>query len=282
MSIHELFSKRQKRLRGEVHDVYQYEKIPEKFLVQVVHIVDDSIGQDRYQDWSSRAYKTIHEALCREYGVFTLKKYAQSDFDAICEYFLECKEYEQCLDIIELCFKAIDTFVRKHDFEFQNYTTAKQRPDDAINELNGRFREAGIGYQFESGEIVRIDSQYVHAEVVKPALALLGKGKRYSGANSEFLKAHEHYCHKRYKECLVDCLKSFESLMKAICDKHKWSYNQDDTAKKLINVCLDNNLIPAYLQNQFSSLRALLESGVPTIRNKEVGAWTRDIYNRCA
>ena len=48
-------------------------------------------------------------------------------------------------------------------------------------------------------------------------------------------------------------------------------FSRDDTAKKLVSVCLDNNLIPAYLQNQFSSLRALLESGVPTIRNKEGG-----------
>ncbi len=157
----------------------------------------------------------------------------------------------------------------KNEFHFGRCTTAKQNPDDAINELNGRFREAGIGYQFESGEIIRIDSQYVHAEIVKPVLALLGKEKQYSGANFEFLKAHEHYRHKRYKECLVECLKSFESLMKAICDKYKWSYNQNDSAKKLINICLSNNLVPAYLQNQFSSLGTLLESGVPTIRNKE-------------
>ena len=74
MSIFELFSKRQKRLRGEVHDVYQYEEIPEKFRVQVVHIVKDTIGQDNYEDWASHTYKMIHETLCREYGVFTLKK----------------------------------------------------------------------------------------------------------------------------------------------------------------------------------------------------------------
>jgi len=271
MSIFELFSKRQKRLRGEVHDVYQYEEIPEKFRVQVVHIVKDTIGQDDSGDWASHAYKMIHETLCREYGVFTLKKHARSDFEAVYDYFLACEDYEQCLDIIEWSFKVIDISVRENEYQFDRYTTAKQKPDDAINELNGRFREAGIGYQFESGEIVRIDSQYVHAEVVKPVLALLGKEKQYSGANSEFLKAHEHYRHKRYKECLVDCLKSFESLMKAICDKHKWPYNQNDTAKKLINECLNNNLIPAYLQNQFSSLRTLLESGVPTIRNKEGG-----------
>ena len=94
---------------------------------------------------------------------------------------------------------------------------------------------------------------------------------RSNGANDEFLSAHEHYRHQRYKECLNDCLKSFESLMKAIHKKHSWQFNDTDTAKKLINSCLANNLVPEYLQNQFSSIRILLESGIPTIRNKEGG-----------
>jgi hypothetical protein len=56
--------------------------------------------------------------------------------------------------------------------------------------------------------------------------------------------------------------------MKTICDKQLWSYQPGDTAKKLINVCFQNQLIPTYLQDQFSSLRQSLESGVPTVRNK--------------
>ena len=59
--------------------------------------------------------------------------------------------------------------------------------------------------------------------------------------------------------------------MKAIHEKHCWSYSQNDTAKKLINSCLLNNLVPDYLQSQFSSVRLLLESGIPTVRNKEGG-----------
>lgn len=40
--------------------------------------------------------------------------------------------------------------------------------------------------------------------------------KRYKGASQEFLAANEHYRHGRYKECLNDCLKAFESTMKII------------------------------------------------------------------
>lgn len=271
MAIFELFSKRMKKLRGEIPDVYVYEKIPESLRVQIVHIIQDTIGQDRFDNKASGAYESIHKALCKEYGVFTLKKHARSNEDAVLDYFLSCDDYERCLDIIEICFRMIANYVAKNYYNYQQYTTSSQKPDDAISELNHRFKESGIGYQFESGELIRVDSQYVHSEVVKPVLHLLGKNKKYAGANDEFLSTHDHYRHKRYKECLNECLKSFESLMKAIHEKHSWQYSQSDTAKKLINSCLTNGLVPEYLQNQFSSVRILLESGIPTVRNKEGG-----------
>lgn len=272
MAIFELFSKRQKKLRGEVPDVYQYKDIDQSFRVQVVHIVRDTIGVEQaYNDTTNRVYEEIHKILCKEYGVFSLRENARSHFSAVFDYFLNEKSHEKCLDIIELTFQIIDTYVREQEWNFRNATGVSQQPDDAIRELNFRFKESGIGYQFESGELIRVDSQFVHSEVVKPVLQLLGKNRKYAGANDEFLSAHEHYRHKRYKECLNDCLKSFESLMKAIHEKHSWSYNQNDTAKKLINSCLTNGLVPEYLQNQFSSVRILLESGIPTVRNKEGG-----------
>lgn len=271
MSIFELFSKRQKKLRGEIPDVYVYEKIPQTLRVQIVHIIRDTIGQDRYENRAQGAYEHIHKVLCKEYGVFTLKEHARNDEEAILDYFLSCRDYEKCLDIIEISFQIINNYVDKNYYNYKQYTTSSQKPEDAINELNSRFKETGVGYQFESGELVRVDSQYIHSETVKPILHLLGSDKAYRGANDEFLSAHEHYRHKRYKECLNDCLKSFESLMKSIHEKHSWPYGENDTAKKLINSCLSNNLVPEYLQNQFSSVRILLESGIPTVRNKEGG-----------
>ncbi|MCQ8821768.1 hypothetical protein NQT65_16375 [Pseudoalteromonas agarivorans] len=269
MSVFELFSKRQKKIRGEVPDVYQYEELPDNFRVQVIHIIRDTIGIEyscsQYTDW---VYKEIHRVLCKEYGVFALKSNKTTNFESIFEFFLEEKDFEKCLDVIELSFSKIDTYVRQNKRRFLGVC---QAPDNAIDELNSRFKEWGIGYQFLSGELIRVDSQYLHSEAVKPVLKLLGSNKSFAGSNDEFLSAHEHYRHKRYKECLNDCLKSFESLMKAIHDKHSWEYKPNDTAKKLINSCLTNNLVPEYLQNQFSSVRILLESGIPTVRNKEGG-----------
>jgi len=271
MAIFELFSKRQKKQRGEMPDVYVYEEIPQSLRVQIIHIIRDTFGEDKYSDSSSSAYEFIHKALCKEYGVFTLKEYARNNSEAVLDYFLNCNDYEKCLDIIEISFRIIENYVDKNYYNYQQSTTSSQKPDDAIEELNKRFKETGIGYEFSSGELIRIDSQLIHAEVVKPVLTLLKTNKLYGGANQEFLKAHENYRHKRYKECLVECLKAIESLMKGICKQHSWEFKESDPAKKLINVCLEKKLVPEYLQNQFSSLRILLESGVPTIRNKEGG-----------
>ena len=47
--------------------------------------------------------------------------------------------------------------------------------------MNGRFQVRGVGYQFADGEIIRVDSHLIHAEVVKPALSLL-RGVEFAGA----------------------------------------------------------------------------------------------------
>lgn len=269
MGIFELFSKRQKKHRGEMPDIYQYTDIPASFRIQVIQIIMDTIGDERnHNSYTNEVYKNINKILCKEYGVFYLKNNSSSYFTNIYDTLMTESDYERCLDIIELSFQYIDINVRQQHWNFHD---TNQTSDEAIDELNSRFKEIGLGYQFESNELVRVDSQFVHSETVKPLLQLLGSDKKYSGTNNEFLSAHEHYRHKRYKECLNDCLKSFESIMKAIHDNNSWPYKKGANAKELINGCLSNKLVPEYLQNQFSSLRTLLESGIPTIRNKEGG-----------
>ncbi|HEY9804443.1 MAG TPA: hypothetical protein V6D25_29190 [Leptolyngbyaceae cyanobacterium] len=271
MAVFDLFSKRQKRLRGEFPDVYQYTDIPQRLRVQIVHIMRDALGNSKSIK-VIQPYKEIYDILCKEYGRFSL---LEKDFSEGCDYsdhvidFLrENKDTDEVMDVIEVTFKLIDTIYRNP--ETRHYTKPKIDPDDAINTLNIRFRENGVGYQYESGEIIRVDSQIIHAEAVKPVLHLLSD-TRFQGANEEFLKAHQHYRHGDYKECLVECLKAFESTMKTICDNQGWTYQPGDTAKKLIDICLQNQLIPSYLQSQFTSLKSNLESGIPTVRNKNGG-----------
>ena len=168
------------------------------------------------------------------------------------------------LDAIELSFKVINRMTR--DWEYLHRSNCKQIADDAIEELNVRFREQGVGYQFE-GEIIRVDSTFLHAEAVKPVLALL-REPEYKGAQAEFLTAHDHYRHGRKKETLNECLKAFESVMKGICAKRRWTYDPNAQAKTLLQTLFDNGLIQPFWNSHFSALRSTLECGVPTARNK--------------
>jgi hypothetical protein len=279
VAIFDLFSKRQKALRGDITDVYTYDSLPGAFRVQVIHIWSDVLGSkenyhDRYECGPKvqSVYKRIVETLCREYGLFqlpTAETYrGRMYLDELANYLLQVDDVERQLDIVELSFRLIDRITR--DNNFLRKQNASERADRAINELNMRFKEHGIGFQFVEGEIVRVDSELIHSEAVKPALRLLNE-KNYNGAQEEFLSAYEHYRHGKHKEALNDCLKSFESTMKAICDKRQWTYPPSATARALIQVCFDKELVPLFWQQQLNSLRSMLESSIPTGRNKLSG-----------
>lgn len=267
MPIHDIFSKRQKRLRGEFPEVYQYEIIPDELRVQVIHIWRNAFGApyrgNQYPQGSlEAAYEFINETLCREYGLFTLSEDDDPDYDfgfaAVCNFFLATQDPEKVIDVIEVSFQYIDRYA------------SNIRPEEAIAELNHRFQEHGVGYQFESGQIIRVDSQFSHSEVVKPVLKMLSD-PMYEGANDEFLKAHEHYRAQRYEECMNECLKAFESCIKAICDKRRWIYGDKDGPKTLIDIVFREGLIPSSIQSYFSALRGTLESGASTLRNRHSG-----------
>ncbi len=278
MAIVELFSKRQKSLRGDVPDVYSYDELPPTLRTQIIHIMGDALGGAReYYGGTPRvaeAYKFIVDTLCREYGVFHLPGTPNNiggnrdNFKDLTAFLLHEIDTERTLDAIELSFLSIN--VATINWDYLHRANSKEIANAAINELNARFKEHAIGYQYADRRIIRIDSELIHAEVVKPALRLLNQ-KNYAGAQQEFLKAHEHYRKGNAKEALNECLKSFESLMKAICEKRKWICKQPPTASNLIDTCLQNKLIPEFWQQNFTSLRSLLTSSIPSGRNKLSG-----------
>ena len=274
MAIIDLFSKRQKVLRKEVPDVYEYAQIPQPLRVQIAHILRDLFGRPTPYDTSgcTAAFTQIEQLLCREYGLFKFpsipNNFEESADERVIQFLLTEPDHERVLDAVEVSFSFLTYLLRSH-FEWQS-RVPQEKFDRGIAELNARFREHGIGYQYESGEIIRVDSQLIHAQVVKPALALLS-AKEYAGANAEFLKAFEHYRKGDTKGCLNECLKAFESTMKAICTKRSWAFKPTDAAKDLIDVCLKNDLIPPLIQSHIGGVRAALESGIPTIRNRLSG-----------
>ena len=267
MGVADIFSKRKARATAGAPDVYEYDKIPAKLRAQAVHIVNDIFGKpDPYHPESERIFGEIHAALCREYGQFRLVEddYGRQDRRDVVLRFMMQAETEQVLDVIELALVAGRRF---YDIGHQHFVHADWHPDQAESELNFRFREAAVGYEFSDGKAIRIESQALHHEVVRPALTLLA-GRGYETANEEFLKAHEHYRHDRYPDAVAGCVKALESVLKAICHKRKWKVDPHATAKPLLDAVFAHGLVPEFAQGHLGNLRAALESGVPTIGNR--------------
>lgn len=267
----EIYSKRQKLLRGEITDVLQYDVLPSELRLQILYIIEDATGVEN-SDYSQNFYKQIYNKLIREYGVHLLVNSNYFSYSYQVKGFIENQNnIDRVLDAIELCFQTIESMSIGDRMQQMTYGNLSLSAESAIILLNKRFRENGVGFCYQGGEIIKIDSTVIHQEVVLPTIKLLNN-QAFQGANDEYMSAHEHYRHGRNKECLVDCLKAFESVLKTICTTKEWAFDETrDTASKLIDICFQNGLIPAYAQNQFTSLKQLLVTGIPTVRNRNAG-----------
>lgn len=273
MTLADLFSKRQRKIRPEARNVHEHAQITRPLRVQIAHILRDLFGHEVTYDLNGclEAFGEIEKRLCSEYGLCILPTNPEGltttpDVRVI-DFLLHEEDPEKVLDIIEVSFHLLTRLRSSPEWLSR---IPQEKIDRAVTELNTRFRAYGIGYQYENGEIVRIESQFIHDEVVKPALALLS-AKEYAEANAEFLKALEHYRKGETEECLNECLKAFESTMKAICTKRKWAFKSKDTAKELLDVCLRNGLTPPLIHSHIRGVRATLAHGIPTIRNRLTG-----------
>lgn len=278
MPVFETFSKRKKKLAmaGAV-DVYTYDELPMTLRVQIIHIWREALGPylvrseydfDRSPSNNS-AWEMIHDILCRELGRLSLGNDFGTPKDN-CEQFIQDASTDHALDLIEVSFRLVDRLIRKMPPHERQLCGVELNPDEAINELNERFREHGLGYQFVEGNVARIDSEFVHENVVKSALRLI-QAPGFQGSEDEFRKAHEHYRAGRNKEALNEALKALESTIKSICAVKGWEYPANATAKILIDLVFKQSLVSPELASHFSGLRALLEHGVPTMRNRQGG-----------
>jgi hypothetical protein len=275
MGVIETFSKRKKRLeKAGKQDVYQYDALPMPFRVQVIHIWDSAFGvyyvpatyDYRPASAANRWWTFVHDTVAREHGVFALSD-SHSTPDLRCKEYLIGADTGGALDLIELSFRVIDRGIRGLHTSEKQTARVTQDADDAIEELNNRFLEHGLGYQYVDGCIVPMDSQFVHAEAVKPALSLLGEAG-FDGAADEFIRGFDHYRHGRIKEAISEALKSLESTMKAICSDRNWPFPPNATAKPLMDIMFKNGIVPPDLESHFSGLRSAMESGLPTLSNK--------------
>lgn len=264
MAITDIYSKRASRAAGAFGDVYSYDDAPRELRNQIIHILDDLLGaRVTYVNVTpTDLYIHIDRNLSREYGVQTLTAHDYGK-SSVHKFILATKNVDRLLDVVELSFRTSRSLQIR-------YPEHARVIGQLLEEFNQRCRESAFGYHIEQGLVIRVDSTYTHSEIVKPTLTLLAQDI-FSGPNQEFLNAHEHFRHDRYKECIVDCLKAFESTMKAIATIRGWTIPNKATAKDLIDACFEHELIDPMLRSHFTGLRTTLEAGVPTLRNRVAG-----------
>lgn len=263
MPLPDLFSRRRRQAgQSGVADVYQYVDIPTKLRQQLLFAFEDMFVSVRVSaERQGGIWDAIAHFMRREKGVPALStNMYNGDKREVTSWFLVEPDIDYVLDVVELFARGLSNLSQYREDEYNN----------GISDINDRFLEAGVGYQVNGGQVIQISNQLVHKEVIVPALELLAE-MRYAGANEEFRKAHQEFRAGEYEDCLVDCLKAFESVLKVISADKKWGTAENANAKQLIQAAYDNNLVPTYTQSEFTGLRSILEGGTPTVRNKAGG-----------
>jgi hypothetical protein len=130
---------------------------------------------------------------------------------------------------------------------------------ETVHETSGRFAGSNIIYTRQFPKVIMKESQTLHNTAIEPALTLLQR-PHFQNANKEYLAALEDYRKEDYGDCLTKCGSAFESVLKVICARKRWSYKETDNASTLIKTVLSNTK----LDNYFESLLMI----VATLRNK--------------
>jgi hypothetical protein len=274
MPVFDTFTKRKKQATRAGEAVkWQYEDVPQELRTQVVYILMETLGGYREPQRfdfnepprSNKRWEFIRNTVARERGVFTLTRTHDNPFEQ-CVNLLLTGTGDDALEIVEMAFRYIDTVMRQCDDWGRQQEGLKASPDEAIEELNHRLLEHSVGYRFDGGLLVRIDSDYLHREVTEPAIRLLHE-EGFDGALEEFTNAHAHYRKGETRDANVDALNALESTLKAICDANRWKYSPSANGAGLISLVVQKELIPAELQGQFNHLIDAMKSGLPPVRH---------------
>src|SRR5581483_11996677 len=132
-----------------------YDSLPNPLRVQIVKILNDTMGDS--SEYKTRhiiadAYDTVVAILCREFGVFKLTDdlgNRQNGYGELHGFILREHDVEKVLSAVELAFGVVDRSSRS--FNYRVLRNAQELADDAIQELNVRFKEHGVGYEFTGG-----------------------------------------------------------------------------------------------------------------------------------
>lgn len=268
--MYRLYSERLKDAEG-MPEVYEYEKFSERFRNQFMTIVRKSVERaTQYPSEVNAGYivNWIYNSFAQEKGLKQLQgNYGYGTWNAL-EHYVDTCSNPDFLDLMDYIFGTLmsDPIIQRSLMLYSDRFSAA-----AIEELNYRLRQNGLGYEFLNGVIIKKSNTVTHEKIIKPALKLL-TDEKFRGAEDEYLTAFECFRNGDNKDAILNAAKAFESTMKIICLELGYAFDEKrSTAKPLIEVLKSNSFFPDYLQEHLTAICKALETGAPTVRNRKTG-----------
>lgn len=209
-------------------------------------------------------WSDIHTKLQYLHGRPTLtgNRVASVAEDAV-NFLLQCSD-EHFLDFVEMIFQihgvtgdgefvnTINTFFdvdglpyRLTDFV---YSPLKLIPASEMGLFSGKSDGGIRGHTLESHpQVICLENEVIHEMAIEPTLTFLTH-PAFIQANKEFLEALKDYRKGDFRDCVAKCGSSLESVMKVICDRKKWPYQQTDTASKLLKTILQQTTLDTFYE----------------------------------
>jgi hypothetical protein len=149
---------------GRKPDSLSYE-LPEGLRIQIVRLWEKAFGPDeRYHPGPYMAYKEIHRILCDEHQFYPqlpqVSRRSLTLRELIAEYFLYIADTPKALGVIQIVFSTMEKMLHRPVAMMgcldDPFSLSEYRAPQIIDELNSRFREHNVGYEYVQGSIAKI------------------------------------------------------------------------------------------------------------------------------
>jgi hypothetical protein len=251
-------------------DVYCYDELPQELRVKVWYSLQEEARYfgNPYHDETEEILGVLRTRLCRSLGRLRLNNEPDAS-TSIQTYLLEETPKE--------VFIALEHFLEMYALacgENESWRGGMwDRLKGYIEQVNTLLRWYRVGFQVESASerpilrVVRLDSKFMHAGVVRPALSLLGQAA-FETAESQFLHSLEEYTQGHHADAITDAAAAFESTAKHILGVDKGD------ASQLIRQLRSQGYIPPYLEADLQAFNDIL-AALPKVRNEQSDAHGR-------
>jgi hypothetical protein len=146
-------------------DVFTYDSISRKLRNQIYHIWNDFFYKNRFDETLiKQARERIFNIICSEEGVKSLYltgHFINSHASQVDSYFESLEDTDKILDTIEIIFHEMLFVAQIHSEKYNQTPPIRYNFKLCVSDLNKRFLENGVGYQYESGKVVKISTTHL-------------------------------------------------------------------------------------------------------------------------